>query len=126
VTHTTGRVRVVLLLEAGPTWGQRQEDQHRVRADAPDTLARRRPADGHRAAPPLAAELLHAGADPNQLRFGDAAPVSSATDAAGTLVLRVTTGEPPDGARVVASFGGLTVVDPRPVQPMPEPTRPPR
>jgi hypothetical protein len=71
------------------------------------------------ASPRVVAELVHAGADPAQVRSGDAVPATPGPPRVAP-VLHVTTGRPPDAARVIASFGALTVVDPRPVQPTPE------
>lgn len=66
----------------------------------------------------VTAELVHAGADPDQLRTG--ADASGAAAPTGGPVRRVTEGAPPAGSRVVARFGELIVVDPRPTEPTPE------
>jgi hypothetical protein len=66
----------------------------------------------------VAAELVHAGADPAQVRSSADVPVGAASGTAA--VLRVTPGAAPAGSSVVARFGELTVVDPRPSPPTPE------
>ncbi|SNS04730.1 hypothetical protein SAMN06893096_101548 [Geodermatophilus pulveris] len=68
---------------------------------------RLRPTDGARG------DLLAAGATDDLL--GATAPTGP-----GDLVLTVTDGRPPPGARVVAAFDGLTLVDPSPGTPTPE------
>jgi len=79
------------------------------------------------AEPRLAAELLHAGADPAQvLSGGDGVPVPASTGSTTGLALRATTGRAPEGSATLTHFGDgtagpvLTVVDPRPVQPTAE------
>jgi hypothetical protein len=77
------------------------------------------------AEPALAAELLHAGAEPGLVTSGTDAPVEAATVPAAA-VLRVVRGPAPAGTAPVTVFGAgselppLTVVDPSPVEPSPE------
>jgi hypothetical protein len=68
--------------------------------------------------PVLAAELVHAGADPAQVVSAPTVPVS--TTAPAEDALQVTDGVLPDGAAEVARFGadpGMLVVDPQPGRP---------
>jgi hypothetical protein len=71
------------------------------------------------ASPPLAAELVHVGADPAQVRVGGntPAPVPAGEQ---SMVLQVTSGAVPAGSAAVASFGDLEVSDPRAVPPTAE------
>jgi hypothetical protein len=65
--------------------------------------------------PRLAAELVHAGADPARVRTGDV-PVTASTGPE-VPVLQVRSGSSAGGGPVVARFGDLAVVDPRAVPP---------
>ncbi|WP_138759747.1 hypothetical protein [Modestobacter altitudinis] len=72
-----------------------------------------------RTSPRLAAELVHAGADPARVRASGDAPGTASTGAEGQ-VLQVRQGASDAGGPVVARFGDLAVVDPQVVPPTPQ------